>query len=328
MAKPQRSPSRGRQLDVPLSPCLVHRSQSSLERLPRQPMTRRPSLPLPPEHVAKLVTVPLRACCPDCLPATEECLKEGSRWEEKFTRGARRRRSSSASSDDFSIVTPSSSTGFTAVAANRHGRPEPAVITSRFQSALSITVDEVDKRRRSLEHVIEPSPIETTSSGSPVVPVRSLAIVEEDEDQLFPLPSPRRTPSNSPSNSTEASPAPSPNASRLGLNASHDSLAHNGSEEVLPKSLARRGRCEKGLLTPELPAAETAPCHVRSSSCPTTSSPVIPLHTRSTTSQPVESTTTSSPGHTKPRNPSFSPTTFFKEALKGVSAMGSSTGFS
>ncbi|KAI0271668.1 hypothetical protein BC834DRAFT_454642 [Gloeopeniophorella convolvens] len=67
----------------------IHR-HPSLTATPRA-RARRPSLPLLPP-----TTVPLRPCCPDCYPATEDALEQGANWTEKFTRAARRRRSASA----------------------------------------------------------------------------------------------------------------------------------------------------------------------------------------------------------------------------------------
>ncbi|KII87110.1 hypothetical protein PLICRDRAFT_699560 [Plicaturopsis crispa FD-325 SS-3] len=104
----------------PLSPCLVYRSphESPTKRLPR-----RPSLPTPLRDDA--VTVPLRQCCIDCMPITEESLREGEEWKDKFSRGARRRRSASLGAG------PSVD-----AAAVLHG-------------GIVINVDEVDKRRKS-----------------------------------------------------------------------------------------------------------------------------------------------------------------------------------
>uniref|UniRef100_A0A0W0F2G7 Uncharacterized protein n=1 Tax=Moniliophthora roreri TaxID=221103 RepID=A0A0W0F2G7_MONRR len=53
----------------------------------------------------KVVTVPLRACCPDCFHITEECSRTGDKWEERFSKGARRRRGSSVSSSSGASVT-------------------------------------------------------------------------------------------------------------------------------------------------------------------------------------------------------------------------------
>ena len=95
------------------------------------------------------LTVPLRDCCADCQRIIEECLKEGNDWTEKFSRGARRRRSASleynikpAASHTRNVngaFTPFSSDGSTSRDLN-----------SRFATtaSFSITVDEVDKRRR------------------------------------------------------------------------------------------------------------------------------------------------------------------------------------
>ncbi|KAE9411191.1 hypothetical protein BT96DRAFT_1670 [Gymnopus androsaceus JB14] len=238
-AKPARSSSRGREPTSPLSPCLVHRSPSSsrIESVSPRKLERRPSLPnSPPLDVLgkPLVTIPLRSCCTDCVTITEECLKEGEAWVEKFTRGARRRRNSSADSD----------CGFTPVASTHHGHKDVAVI--RLGSSASITVDEVDRRRRSRE--IEPDSSTGTSSSPINIPTAHSAIIEEDEDQLFPLPSPRRSPNSSPANS--ASPSPNSSSYHLSQPVSNES-AKIPEEGILAKSIMRKGRCEKGFLTAE-----------------------------------------------------------------------------
>lgn len=89
---------------------------------------RRPSLPSSPPLDA--VTVPLRPCCPECYPITEESLREGDDWKEKFTRAARRRRNSSADSHAHSHVL-------------RHRR----VCDNIPGFGAIVSVDEVDKRR-------------------------------------------------------------------------------------------------------------------------------------------------------------------------------------
>ncbi|KAJ3880560.1 hypothetical protein F5051DRAFT_399707 [Lentinula edodes] len=250
-AKPSRSSSRGRDPTTPLSPCLVHRSPSSscAEGVQHRKLERRPSLPSSPllDNAGKpLPTIPLRSCCPDCVSITEECLKEGEAWIEKFTRGARRRRSSSGESD----------CGFTPVASMHQGHKDIAVV--RLGSTASINVDEVDKRRRSREIDAVPDFLATSPSSPPITPHVPSAIIEEDEDQLFPLPSPRRSPNSSPANSSSASPMPSPNASSSHLSPAASSNSPTIPEEgILAKSLMRKGRCEKGLLTPEADAGPT-----------------------------------------------------------------------
>ncbi|GAW02473.1 hypothetical protein LENED_004131 [Lentinula edodes] len=216
-AKTSRSSSRGRDPTIPLSPCLVHRSPSS------SCAEDNAGKPLP--------TIPLRSCCPDCVSITEECLKEGEAWIEKFTRGARRRRSSSGESD----------CGFTPVASMHQGHKDIAVV--RLGSSASINVDEVDKRRRSREIDAVPDFLATSPSSPPITPHVPSAIIEEDEDQLFPLPSPRRSPNSSPANSTSASPMPSPNASSSHLSPAASSNFPTIPEEgILAKSLMRKGR--------------------------------------------------------------------------------------
>ncbi|KAG7090523.1 hypothetical protein E1B28_009632 [Marasmius oreades] len=61
----------------------------------------------------RIITIPLRACCPDCFPITEECVRNGDQWKERFSKGARRRRGSSVSSseggDDLGMFSPMAS---------------------------------------------------------------------------------------------------------------------------------------------------------------------------------------------------------------------------
>jgi hypothetical protein len=275
-----RSPSRGRAVEPvakPLSPCLVHRELSSSPPTRRQPM-RRTSLPSP--VTSKLVTIPLRACCPDCISITEECMKEGETWKESFSRGARRRRSASleAAAPPRTIDNyPVTRSAFTA----------DTIAVMRFPNRFAITVDEVDKRRKSLElidnefagasHEKRTSSSSSSSSafqpplcnrlgpGDDSAPRKGSPIEEEDEDQLFPLPSPRRSPNASPGASPKTSPLPSPNVSLSCLEVSsatslrplasesRDSLPGTGSsdESGIRPSFSRKGRCERGLLTPD-----------------------------------------------------------------------------
>ncbi|KAJ4468128.1 hypothetical protein J3R30DRAFT_3739858 [Lentinula aciculospora] len=335
-AKPARSSSRGRDPTSPLSPCLVHRSPSSssfTEGVAHRKLERRPSLPNSPvlDNSGKpLPTIPLRSCCPDCVSITEESLKEGEAWVEKFTRGARRRRSSSGESD----------CGFAPVASNHQGHKDIAVV--RVGTSASINVDEVDKRRRSRDIDAVPEFMETFSpSTSPIAPHVPSAIIEEDEDQLFPLPSPRRSPNSSPVNSSSGSPMPSPNTSTSHLSsASPTESAKIPEEGILAKSLMRKGRCEKGLLTPEADAGPTlSPAAISvyspealslSSSAssatfvdlsPTVSQnlPTTPpsVHHTSHSRSPVRR----SEPHTKQRHPSFGATMLraTSDVLRGVS---------
>ncbi|KAF8060813.1 hypothetical protein FPV67DRAFT_1673651 [Lyophyllum atratum] len=348
-----RSPSRGRSTSAspptakPLSPCLVYRSPSSLPSSAMPQPMRRTSLPITRPKGEAALTVPLRACCADCVTITEESMKEGEQWQEKFSRGARRRRSASLdNSDNFSLGSSPSdtsgplhhSTGFAAVAANAHGADIGPSSNPRYRaSTFAITVDEVDQRRKSQEyteeelsryrshspsrratpafhstndpysaasypltyhaHEKEASTSSTSSSVSEMSPndvpprrPKSSPIQEEDEDQLFPLPSPRRSPNNSPSPSKSSSPAPSPNASTSYLPpaaVSKDSLSQGSSgsdDALLSKSLSRKtptSSSGNGLLSPSglrsspLPSPSmltaTAPDRMRSSSAPGTS---------------------------------------------------------
>ncbi|KAL9715632.1 hypothetical protein Ac2012v2_000075 [Leucoagaricus gongylophorus] len=240
---------------TPLSPCLVQRTPSCPASEPRylpsqQPLNRR--LPQPNNQWRQDgQTVPLRACCPDCFPTTEQCLKEGSTWQENFTKGARRRRR--ASLDSSAVIDA------VLVAGDTSGSCDARVMPSTS----ALTVDEVDKHRRSQKFatadvVDSDSDIEGARSGlsldcsipfskydqdhdtasllsdsppldlsqphlqSYLIPLRNASpIAEEDESELFPLPSlcrstglsPRQSPRNSPWTSLGVSPKVSPRSS-------------------------------------------------------------------------------------------------------------------
>lgn len=263
ISKTSRSPTRGRASNSPpmlkpLASCLVHRSPSLSPTLPHKSV-RRTSLPISTEKRkdGTAVTVPLRDCCPDCQPITEESFMEGEQWTEKFSRGARRRRS-------YSLDSPGASTRY------------------NESSGLSLTVDEVDKRRKSTDYTdenltlfnqrqISPTRVTASTSRSPSKEfssisspselstgdypscVKSSPIQEEDEDQLFPLPSPRRSPASSkapsPATSPKPSPSPSPNVSSTCLSpssyasVSKDSLTHGfriSQDGLLGDSISRK----------------------------------------------------------------------------------------
>ena len=286
---------------TPLTPCLVqrcHTSGSSFKTTtstststalasaatsttppPHAKHARRISLPpsptIPRENV---VTIPLRSCCEDCMPITEECIKEGDAWREKFTRAARRRRRSA--SLDSRMSEDGKGSGFLA----------------------AVNVDEVDKIRKgdhshtSHSHphkgraamdmkpdsppanvevnIYHPSPIalenhhKSHHHSSSSVDAQELALNpspipeledEDEDDQLFPLPSPRRTPTASPvpspntSTSALAGVASATNSSKDSLQSSNGSSSHKGSDTTSCESSKGRGsrRCEKGLLTPD-----------------------------------------------------------------------------
>lgn len=219
------SPTRARSSDpMPLSPCLVQRSPSGTSAF-LQAASGSPQSPQRPTRTASLsptrsglITVPLRQCCAACEAVTEASLSQGDTWTEHFSRSARRRRSSSADEGPRTITVK----GSVAAASFGLGRGVP------------ISVDEVDKRRRSSDSVVTAPPVwlneegendsfmvDTQRSSSPLrIPnfaVPSTPRIpeeedgEDDEDQLFPLPSPRRSPGSSPA------PSPSASASCVGL---------------------------------------------------------------------------------------------------------------
>ncbi|KAJ8503562.1 hypothetical protein ONZ45_g10759 [Pleurotus djamor] len=191
------------------------------------------------------------------------------------------------------------SSGFSAVTCP--SKASAAVITSKFAGAgpCRIAVDEVDRKRRSDPPTgcfpptrtreasyssIDSESSVASSTGdlySPSEKPRAspIAEIDEDEDQLFPLPSPRRSPNASPvpgshrsgsrspsirsTNSAPPSPAnsipPSPNGSTSCLNrsgcSSRDSLPSISSvsdEGTGPRRKCKRksSKCEKGFLSP------------------------------------------------------------------------------
>ncbi|EIN13156.1 hypothetical protein PUNSTDRAFT_139803 [Punctularia strigosozonata HHB-11173 SS5] len=279
------SPTRTATSPMELTPCLVHRSPGppspTLAR--SRPPLRRPSLPLPPKphaHAlhAHLTTVPLRACCAACLAACE--LPANDDGHERFTRGARRRRrSSSASSDGGGVPArrkvADALPGFADLRVDEvdkrrlsasHDMSKIGPGTKPSSARDDADDDDADeeeeeegeegeegqdeegggsKRRRRAEH-----------SLSPVLPRVATPIAEENEDELFPLPSPRRTPTSSPLTS------PNPSSTQLALalansaklkqlpalpavdNASTSSLSSTASGRVAadPKSNAGRER--------------------------------------------------------------------------------------
>ncbi|KAG6815151.1 hypothetical protein H0H93_010777 [Arthromyces matolae] len=330
-----------------------------------------------PKHDIAAATVPLRPCCAACVTVTEESCKEGEDWQEKFSRGARRRRSSSLdnSISTGSIISGSNGIGFGheathsgAVASHLVSHVDLSPGTRYRASAFALRVDEVDRRRKSQEFLAEDilmlrsssssSPrsssgvnpyISTSRSDASVVipssldvpprPTKSSPIQEEDEDQLFPLPSPRRTPTGSPASSVVPSPNPSPNASTscLAPPASTSGVGSGlrlGSDEILVKSLSRKSDTPaspttvQDIASPSNPSTQTQKPHLsievaspdllgqghsRSRSVPIP----IPVPTNKTKSLPSPPAP-ASPKSPKTRRPSFSLS--IKDAIKGAGA--------
>lgn len=246
------SPTRTRNSGPkPLSPCLVHRSPSGAstfsQAAPGSPQSpRRPTrtASLSPSR-SDLITIPLRPCCAGCEAVTEACLSQGDTWTEHFSRSARRRRSLSTDEGPRTITVE----GSVAAASFGLGRGVP------------ISVDEVDKRRRSSDSVVTASMwlneegenvmVNTQRSSSPLR-IPNLAVpstpripeeddAEDDEDQLFPLPSPRRSPGTSPA------PSPSASASCIGLGRPSGSPVPSNSSSV---SLGTKMNTDKFLAPP------------------------------------------------------------------------------
>ena len=152
-----------------LTPCLVYRDPSTSPEIPNKLPTScstssiRPSLPI--YHRRKDdVTIPLRECCQACERITEECLSEGEHWQEIFSREAKRRRSASwdyqcslrerrnsrstEAAATAEVVKGYSATGTGTVVEDGD---ESLDLEVDPPSNFSITVDEVDKRRKSFD---------------------------------------------------------------------------------------------------------------------------------------------------------------------------------
>ena len=169
------SPTQTRPIPSPtiassLPSCLARRASSESTSSSVKPVPiRRPSLPVYHRRQDEL-TVPLRDCCADCQRITEECLKEGNDWKEKFSRGARRRRSASLEYSKKPALphTRNSSVNgaFTPFSSEGSACRDP---TSKFATttAFSITVDEVDKRRRSFDFSMDDTDLTRTQQSHP-----------------------------------------------------------------------------------------------------------------------------------------------------------------
>ncbi|KAF8425046.1 hypothetical protein L210DRAFT_3765374 [Boletus edulis BED1] len=220
-----KSHSTARSVDQPpLPPCLVHRALPYSSCAPSLAQhTRTSRKPSPSLSRSDVVTVPLRPCCAACQSVTEAAFIGGEAWPEHFSRAASRRRSVSADGSPRTITVAGS-----------------AASASYSALGVSISVDEIDKRRRSsdtgpstfsqetlsddakvkegygvpsiLRHIAAsgscaadscppPSPTRITPA-TPRIPEEE---DDENENELFPLPSPNRTPTTSPASSPSGS---------------------------------------------------------------------------------------------------------------------------
>ncbi|KAI0665336.1 hypothetical protein C8Q78DRAFT_1073019 [Trametes maxima] len=95
-----RSPSRGDAAHRPLVSCLVHHDHPSHSPHPScfsspSPRVGRPRCTYLPQPVQpQVMTVPLRACCAQCYPSIDSCIKAGDHYQVHFSKGAARRRKS------------------------------------------------------------------------------------------------------------------------------------------------------------------------------------------------------------------------------------------
>ncbi|KAI0651392.1 hypothetical protein C8Q79DRAFT_897042 [Trametes meyenii] len=274
-----RSPSRGDAAHRPLVSCLVHHDHPSADSprpscssspSPRVGRPRRASLPQPVQP--EVVTVPLRACCAQCYPSIDSCLKAGDHYQVHFSKGAARRRKSVS---DAHAPPPSRSIrhclrdtmpGFDAIVAvdeidrRRRSTDIDALTAFTVQMAPPADPDDLTLRRAlSLPNEMHPCRPPLVAS---VLPPPSLCsryhshphaapIPEEDEPRL----SPRRTP------------VPSPFASSTNLPSTR--LAHAAPVTLLQRltSPADPSLSDFASATPEKAALET----------PLPASPITPL---------------------------------------------------
>ncbi|KAI6028120.1 hypothetical protein EDC04DRAFT_2717372 [Pisolithus marmoratus] len=205
---------------TPLTPCLVHRSLS-IDVTGSPSTSRRTRSKSPTSHIrTDLITVPLRPCCAACQAVTDEARSQGDTWMERFSPAAYHRRCRSTDSEPRTITVAGSAA---------------SAFYGSLARDISISVDEVDKRRRSSDSANvtssslpddiiaseekQPPDSPSRDRGRPCLsPIRVPQLAthgieevldDDEEDQLFPLPSPRRSPCSS------ATPSPSASLSSL-----------------------------------------------------------------------------------------------------------------
>ncbi|KAA1468353.1 hypothetical protein DENSPDRAFT_459249 [Dentipellis sp. KUC8613] len=155
LSKKAPSPSRPVADERPLHPCLVHRNPHA-PHAPR-PLTRQTSCP--PLARTDVARVPLRPCCIDCFTVTENCILEGEKWTEKFTRAARRRRAASIDYCSHGHV-------HVGVAKQTKERAAEGVPAATLAFA-AVTVDEVAKLGHSKAHASDPGDGKSPQDADP-----------------------------------------------------------------------------------------------------------------------------------------------------------------
>lgn len=145
--------------------------------------------------------MPLRPCCAECYPITEESLEEGGQWQEKFTRGARRRRSSSAGTH-----------------AHCHAQRHRSLREDLPGFGAIVSVDEIDKRhgisrtattpeqQASEEEEGDDALLPSLTRRLQVTEQPGVHVITEETEEGFPLP--RRPSTDSPSASSSHLPQP------------------------------------------------------------------------------------------------------------------------
>ncbi|KAL7285870.1 hypothetical protein ACG7TL_000981 [Trametes sanguinea] len=207
-----RSPSRGDAAQHPLVPCLINSPDAATgsalsQSPPRANRPRRASVPPPMQP--DTVILPLRACCSQCYPSIDRCMKEGDHWQVHFSKGAARRRKSVSDTHTHSSrpshrCVRDAMPGFDAIVAvdevdrRRRQSKDKDALTAFTLEMPSVAADPVAADdfplRRALSLPDEGYPNRAPLVHNALPRPRSPPIPEEDEQR----PSPRRTPVTSP----------------------------------------------------------------------------------------------------------------------------------
>ncbi|OSD05751.1 hypothetical protein PYCCODRAFT_1405602 [Trametes coccinea BRFM310] len=207
-----RSPSRGDAAQHPLVPCLINSPDAATgsalsQSPPRANRPRRASVPPPMQP--DTVILPLRACCSQCYPSIDRCMKEGDHWQVHFSKGAARRRKSVSDTHTHSSrpshrCVRDAMPGFDAIVAvdevdrRRRQSKDKDALTAFTLEMSSVPADPVAAENLPLRRALS-LPDEGYPNRAPLVHnalprPRSPPIPEEDEQRA----SPRRTPVTSP----------------------------------------------------------------------------------------------------------------------------------
>ncbi|TFY71391.1 hypothetical protein EVG20_g1611 [Dentipellis fragilis] len=135
-------------ISIPRSALSPTRALFSTDQHTPTPIPTRPATSCPPLARTDVARVPLRPCCLDCFTITENCILEGEKWTEKFTRAARRRR---AASIDYC------SHGHVHIGVAKQTKEHNVDgIPAATLTFAAVTVDEVAKLGHSKAHACDP----------------------------------------------------------------------------------------------------------------------------------------------------------------------------